>query len=94
MSKTLNKKVLAEILSEKYDMTKKDSAAIVDVIFSEIIDSLSKGEKVEISGFGKFEVRERPERQGINPATKEPITIKASKAPAFKAAKALKEAVQ
>ena len=53
-----------------------------------------KGDKVQLVGFGTFEVRERPERQGRNPQTKEPMTIAASKLPAFKAGKALKDAVQ
>ena len=78
MSEILNKKALVEVVAEKLEMTK----------------TLSEGGKVDISGFGKFEISERPARMGINPATKEPLEIAASKAPKFKAAKALKEAVK
>ena len=62
-------------------------------VFKSISDSLAGGEDVAISGFGSFTVRERKERQGRNPATGEPMTIKASKSVGFKAAKALKDAV-
>ena len=94
MSEILNKKALAESLAEKLEMTKKDAGVAVDTVFEEITAILAKGGKVEISGFGKFEVAERPERMGITPATKEQIKIAASKAPKFKAAKALKDAVK
>ncbi len=76
-------------------MTKKDATVAVETVFDEsIATTLSDGSKVDITGFGKFEVSERPARTGINPATKEPLDIAASKAPTFKAAKALKEAVK
>lgn len=91
--KIMNKKALAEVLATKFDMTKKAAGEVVDVVFEEVAATLAEGGKVDISGFGKFEVKERPARQGINPATKEPMMIKASKSPAFKAAKALKEEV-
>ena len=94
MSEILNKKALSEIVAVKLEMTKKDAALAVDAICETVIEELSKGNKVDISGFGKFEVKERAARQGINPATKEPIQIAATKVPAFKAAKALKEAVK
>lgn len=94
MSEILNKKALSEIVAEKLEITKKDAALAVEATFETVMEAMSKGNKVDISGFGKFEVKERSARQGINPATKEPIQIAATKVPAFKAAKALKEAVK
>lgn len=94
MSEILNKKALVEIVADKLEVTKKDATSAVDAICEAITEELAKGNKVDISGFGKFEVKERAARQGINPATKEPIQIAASKVPAFKAAKALKESVK
>ena len=91
---TINKKLLAEAVVEKLGVTKKDATIAVEAIFEEISKALSEGNKVDISGFGKFEVTQRAERQGINPATKEKITIAASKSPKFKAAKSLKDAVK
>ena len=93
MSKILNKKLLKERIAEEFDKTKKESGEIVNFVLQEFTDMLAVGGTVEMSGFGKFEVRHRPERPGINPATKERITIKASNTPAFRAAKALKDAV-
>lgn len=89
-----NKKVLTEIIAEKTEMTKKAAGETVDLVFDTIADTLKNEGKVDISGFGKFEVKHRPERKGINPATKEAITIAASKAPGFKAAKGLKDIVK
>lgn len=66
----------------------------MDAVFESVMDSLSKGEKVQIIGFGNFEVRERSARKGRNPQTGEEIEIPASKVPAFKAGKALKDAVK
>ena len=94
MNEVLNKKGLVEVVANKLDITKKAATLAVDTIFEEITNALANENKVDISGFGKFEVKNRPERTGINPATKQPMTIAASKAPAFKAAKALKEAVK
>ncbi len=94
MNEIKNKKALVEALATKCDMTKKAATEVFETVIEEIVTALQNGDKVDISGFGKFEVRERPERQGINPATKERITVAASKAPAFKAAKALKDAVK
>lgn len=94
MSEALNKKALIECVSAKMNITKKDAAVAVDTVFEEITAALADGGKADISGFGKFEVSERPARMGINPATKEPLQIAASKAPKFKPAKALKEAVK
>lgn len=94
MSEILNKKALVEVVAEKLEITKKDATVAVDTVFEEITNALANGGKADISGFGKFEISERPERMGINPATKEPLRIQASKAPKFKAAKAFKEAVK
>ncbi len=93
MSKILNKKLLTDRIAEEFDKTKKESGEIVNFVLDEFTEMLAEGGTVEMSGFGKFEVRHRPERPGINPATKERITIKASNTPAFRAAKALKDAV-
>lgn len=90
---TTNKKALIDALAEETGMTKKDAGEALEFVFNTITTELKKGNKVDISGFGKFEVKARPARKGINPATKEAITIKASKAPGFKAAKALKDAL-
>lgn len=94
MSEIVNKKALVETVAEKLGMTKKDATVAVDTVFEEITNTLAQNGKVDISGFGKFEVAERPARMGINPATKEPLQIAASKAPKFKAAKAFKEAIK
>ena len=94
MSTIVNKKALAEVLATKTGMTKKAAIETVEIIFDEITENLKKGDKVDISGFGKFEVKDRAARTGINPATKEKITVPATKVPSFKAAKNLKESVK
>lgn len=94
MNEVLNKKGLIEVVANKLDITKKDATVAVETVFEAITEALVNGNKVDISGFGKFEVKTRAERTGINPATKETIQIPATKAPGFKAAKALKEAVK
>ena len=91
---TLNKKALATAIAEKHDLTKKESAEIVDFLFNTIADTLKEGGKVEITGFGKFEVKTRASRVGINPQTKETIDIASSKLPSFKASKSLKELIK
>lgn len=88
---TLNKKLLADVVSEKHNLTKKEASEIVDLVFDEMTKSLKKGDKVDITGFGKFEVKTRAARKGINPQTKETIDIPASKVPGFKASKSLKD---
>ena len=90
----LNKKLLAEKIADKTGLTKKASKEIVDFSLDVMTKTLKKGGKVELSGFGKFEVKKRKSRKGINPATKESIKIPASKVPTFKAAKALKDSVK
>ena len=88
------KKDLAEVLVEKYGYTKKEANEVVTTLFDEIAANLAKGDTTDISGFGKFVVKARKARVGINPATGEKINIEAGKAPAFRPAKALKESVK
>ena len=90
----MNKTDLFNAVSDKADLTKKEAGAAVDAVFESIQGSLSKGEKVQLIGFGNFEVRERAARKGRNPQSGEEIEIPASKVPAFKAGKALKDAVK
>lgn len=94
MNDVLNKKVLAEKIAEVHNLTKKEATEIVELVFDTVKDELSKGTKVDIAGFGKFEVKVRNARTGVNPATGEKIQVAASKVPGFKAAKALKEVVK
>ena len=89
----MNKTELVAVVAEKSGLTKKDSERVVSATFETITAELVKGEKVQISGFGIFEVKEREARVGRNPRTKEAIEIPASKAPAFKASKTLKDTV-
>jgi len=94
MSTVMNKKTLAEAVAVQTGMTKKAATETVELVFDMMAETLKNGGKVDISGFGKFEVKTRAERIGINPATKEKITVPASKAPGFKASKSLKDAVK
>ena len=89
----MNKAELIASVAEKSDLTKKDAESAVNAIVSVITETLADGEKVQIVGFGNFEVRARAERKGRNPLTKAEITIAASKNPVFKAGKLLKDAV-
>ena len=89
----MNKSELISAISEASDLTKADSGRALDATIAAITDSMAKGEPVTLIGFGTFEVRDRAARTGRNPCTGEEIQIKASKNPAFKAGKALKEAV-
>jgi DNA-binding protein HU-beta len=90
----MNKTDLIQAVVEKTGLTKKDSASAVDAVFEAISESLARDDKVQLIGFGTFEVRSRQAREGRNPATGETIKIAASKAPAFKAGKALKDKVK
>ncbi len=81
-------------MAEKAELSKKDAEKALTTFTNIVADTLVDGDKVSITGFGTFEVTERAERQGRNPATGEAITIAASKSPKFKAGKALKEAVK
>ena len=89
----MNKTELIAAVAEKTGLTKKDAERVVNATFETVTASLAKGEKVAVAGFGNFEVKTREARVGRNPRTKETIEIPATKLPAFKAAKALKDAV-
>lgn len=89
----MNKAELISAVAQQTGLTKKDSEAAIDAFVSVVEDTLSKQEKVVLVGFGTFEVKERAARKGRNPQTKEEIMIPASKAPVFKAGKALKDKV-
>ena len=89
-----NKAELIERVAGKTNLTKKDVTASVDALFEVIQEALKDGEKVQVIGFGNFEVRDRAARKGRNPQTGEEIQIEAIKIPAFKPGKALKDAVK
>ena len=89
----MTKTELINSIAEKDGCTKKDAAAALDATVAVINESLEKGEKVSITGFGTFEIRERGEKTCINPRTKKKMVCPPSKAPAFKAGRTLKEAV-
>lgn len=90
----MNKTELINAVAEEAQFTKKDSTKVVEAVFNTIEDALRNGEEVNIIGFGKFSVRDRAARKGRNPQTGDEIDIAASKAPAFKPGKALKDAVK
>ena len=89
----MNKAELINAVAEKAALSKKDSEAAVNDALEAITGALSDGEKVQLVGFGSFEVKKREARVGRNPKTKEAIEIPASKVPVFKAGKALKDVV-
>jgi len=89
----MNKAELINAAAEKANLSKKDTEAVLGAIIDVITASLAAGDKVQLVGFGAFEVKARAERIGRNPKTKESITIPASKLPTFKPGKALKDAV-
>lgn len=89
----MNKTDLVNAVAAKSGLSKKNSEAAINAFVASVEDALKAGEKVVLVGFGTFEVRERAERKGRNPQTKEEIVIPASKAPVFKAGKGLKEIV-
>lgn len=89
----MNKSDLVAVVAEKMGATKRDAEANLNSVIEAITESLVKGEKIQLVGFGSFEVRKRAARKGRNPQTKEEIRIPASKAPVFKAGKALKDLV-
>ena len=89
----MNKAELINAVAEKADLTKKDCEAAVNAAIDVITAALADGDKVQLVGFGAFEVKARAERVGRNPKTREEISIPASKVPVFKAGKALKDAV-
>lgn len=87
----MNKADLVSMIAAKSNLTKKDSESALNAFVETVQSALKKGEKIQLVGFGTFEVRNRAARSGINPRTKETIKIPASKAPVFKAGKALKD---
>lgn len=89
----MNKTELINAVAEASELYKKDATKAVDSVFDTILDALKNGDKIQLIGFGNFEVRERSARKGRNPQTGEEIEIPASKVPAFKPGKALKDAV-
>jgi DNA-binding protein HU-beta len=90
----MNKTELINAVAESAELSKKDATKAVDAVFDSIQNALANGDKVQLIGFGNFEVRERAARKGRNPQTGEEIEISASKVPAFKPGKALKDAVK
>ncbi|HWA64431.1 MAG TPA: HU family DNA-binding protein [Candidatus Paceibacterota bacterium] len=93
MANAIKKAQLAQILADRFAVSKKQSAEWIDGFTEEITKALRKGDKVNITGFGIFKVADRKAREGINPRTGEKIQIKASKKPRFTAGKLLKEAI-
>ena len=89
----MNKTELIAAVAESAGLTKKDTERVINAAIDAITDSLVKGDKVQISGFGTFEIKDREARVGRNPHTKEAIEIPATKVPSFKASKALKDTV-
>ena len=89
----MNKTELIALVAESAGLTKKDTERVVNAAIDAITASLTEGEKVQISGFGTFEIKEREARIGRNPHTKEEIHIPATRVPTFKASKALKDTV-
>ena len=89
----MNKTELIAVVAEKVGMTKKDAERVINATVDTITETLTKGEKVSLSGFGIFEVKGREARVGRNPRTKETIQIPATRLPVFKASKALKDSI-
>lgn len=90
----MNKAELCAEIAAKTGATKKDAEKFVAAYVETVVESLKKGDKVQVVGFGTFEVKDRPARKARNPRTGEEIKIAASKAPAFKVGKALKDALK
>ena len=89
----MNKTELVAAIAAKAGISKKDAEASANAFVDAITEALTNGDKIQLVGFGTFEVRDRPARTARNPRTGEEIKVAASKAPAFKAGKALKDAV-
>ncbi len=89
----MNKTELIAAVAEKAEISKKDAEKAVKAFTDAVAEELAKGEKVQLVGFGNFEVSERPAREGRNPRTGETMTIAASKTPKFKPGKALKDEI-
>ena len=89
----MTKADLVDDVANAAELTKKDAERLVELVFDNIIQSLNKGEKIELRGFGSFRVRGRGARRGRNPKTGEPVNIPAKRVPYFKAGKELKELI-
>ncbi len=89
----MNKTELVAKVAEATELSKKDAQKAVEAVFDAITEALKAGDKVQLVGFGNFEIRERSARKGRNPQTGEEIQIAASKVPAFKPGKALRDSV-
>lgn len=89
----MNKAELISSVAEKTELTKKDAEKAVSAVLDSIVEALSRNDRVQLVGFGTFEIRERAARKGRNPQTGEEINIAAAKVPVFKAGKALRDAV-
>ena len=89
----MNKAELIMAMADRADITKKDAEKVLKVFTDIVFEELAKGEKVQLVGFGTFEVSERAAREGRNPQTGEAMTIEASRLPKFKAGKAFKDAI-
>lgn len=89
----MNKTELVAAIAEKTELSKKDAEKALKALTDVVAEELKKGEKIQLVGFGTFEVAERPEREGRNPSTGKAMKIAASKSPKFKAGKALKDTV-
>ncbi|AXB78305.1 integration host factor [Novosphingobium barchaimii LL02] len=87
----MNNSDLADVIATDTGITKTDARKIVDAVFDAIGNAAAKGEEISLNGFGKFKIKDSPEREGRNPATGETMTIKASKKLAFAPAKAIKD---
>ena len=93
-STSVSKAELVSAVADQVDMTKKDVKSVVDAMLESITEHLDRNNKVQLTGFGTFEVRQRKPRVGVKPGTTERIQIPASKYPAFKPGKSLKDSVQ
>lgn len=90
----MNKSELVKSVANRAELSQKDAKKAIEAVFGAIEETLAKGEKVQIIGFGTFEVRSRAARKGRNPQTGKEIAIPATKVPAFKSGKELKDAVK
>jgi DNA-binding protein HU-beta len=90
----MNKLELVAAMAEKSGLSKKDCEAALGALMDTVTDALKKGYKVQLVGFGSFEVKQRAARMGLNPRTQKPVQIPAVKVPVFKPGKALKDSIQ
>lgn len=90
----VNKDALVDYISAKMELSKKDVEGVIDALTEKVTEEIRQGNKVSLTGFGTFRISAREAREGINPQTKERITIPAMKVPKFTAGKTLKEAVK